>query len=50
MASLAVKEATREGLNAVIVCPTAVIGPYDFKISNMGWLMQLLLLLLYIIN
>ena len=36
MASLAVKEAVREGLDAVIVCPTAVIGPYDFKISNMG--------------
>ena len=36
MASLAVKEAVREGLDAVIVCPTAVIGPYDFRISNMG--------------
>ena len=36
MASLAVKEAVREGLDAVIVCPTAVMGPYDFKISNIG--------------
>jgi len=36
MASLAVKEAVREGLDAVIVCPTAIIGPYDFRISNMG--------------
>ena len=36
MASLAVKEAVRKGLDAVIVCPTAVIGPYDFKISNLG--------------
>jgi dihydroflavonol-4-reductase len=36
IASLAVKEAVREGLDAVIVCPTAVIGPYDFRISNMG--------------
>jgi len=36
MASLAVKEAVREGLDAVIVCPTAVMGPYDFKISNLG--------------
>jgi dihydroflavonol-4-reductase len=36
MASLAVKEAVREGLDAVIVCPTGVMGPYDFKISNMG--------------
>ena len=36
MASLAVKEGVREGLDAVIVCPTAVMGPYDFKISNLG--------------
>jgi len=36
MASLAVKGAVREGLDAVIVCPTAVMGPYDFKISNLG--------------
>ena len=36
MASLAVKEAVRKGLDAVIICPTAVMGPYDFKISNIG--------------
>jgi dihydroflavonol-4-reductase len=37
MASLAVREAVKKGLlDAVIVCPTAVIGPYDFKVSNMG--------------
>lgn len=36
MASLDVREAVREGLNAVIICPTAVIGPYDFKVSNIG--------------
>ncbi|MFC1598350.1 SDR family oxidoreductase, partial [Patescibacteria group bacterium] len=36
-ASLKVLEAAKEnGLDAVVVCPTGVIGPYDFKISNMG--------------
>jgi dihydroflavonol-4-reductase len=32
------KAATR-GLDAVIVCPTGVIGPYDFRLSEMGQLM-----------
>ncbi len=35
-ASLFVKEATQHGLDAVIACPTGVIGPYDFRISEMG--------------
>jgi dihydroflavonol-4-reductase len=35
-ASLAVMEASRQGLNAVIACPTGVIGPYDFRGSEMG--------------
>ena len=35
-ASLAVLEATRKGLNAVIACPTGVVGPYDYKRSEMG--------------
>lgn len=35
-ASLAVLEAARQGLDAVITCPTGVIGPYDFKRSEMG--------------
>jgi dihydroflavonol-4-reductase len=36
-ASLAVLEAVRQrGLDAVIVCPTGIMGPYDFKVSNMG--------------
>lgn len=26
-----------EGLNAVIVHPSGVIGPYDYLLSNMGW-------------
>jgi dihydroflavonol-4-reductase len=35
-ASLEVQKACREGLDAVIVCPTGVIGPYDFRRSEMG--------------
>jgi dihydroflavonol-4-reductase len=38
LASLEVQSAIRRGLNAVIVCPTGVIGPYDFRISEMGQL------------
>ncbi|MBX7255770.1 MAG: SDR family oxidoreductase [Candidatus Hydrogenedentes bacterium] len=32
----AIQEAVKRGLNAVIVNPTAVIGPYDFKPSALG--------------
>lgn len=36
-ASIAVLEAVKlKGLDAVIVCPTGIIGPYDFKLSNIG--------------
>ena len=35
-ASLDVQHASRDGLEAVIVCPTGVIGPYDFRGSEMG--------------
>jgi len=35
-ASLDVQKASRNGLNAVIVCPTGVIGPYDFRRSEIG--------------
>ena len=35
-ASLEVQEAAAAGLDAVIVCPTGVIGPYDFRRSEMG--------------
>ncbi len=35
-ASLTVLEAAHEGMDAVIVCPTGVIGPYDYKKSEMG--------------
>ncbi len=37
LASIEVVEAVRErGFDAVIVCPTGIIGPYDFKVSNIG--------------
>jgi len=39
-ASLAVQRATRAGLDATIVCPTGVIGPYDFRGSEIGRLIQ----------
>jgi dihydroflavonol-4-reductase len=39
-ASLVVLEAVREGLDAVIVCPTGVIGPHDYRGSEMGNLFQ----------
>ncbi len=35
-ATLEVQQAADAGLNAVIVCPTGVIGPYDFRGSLMG--------------
>jgi len=35
-ATLEVRRAVERGLNAVIVHPTGVIGPFDFKISDMG--------------
>lgn len=35
-ASLAVLEAVKGGLDAVILCPTAVVGPYDFQVSEAG--------------
>lgn len=35
-ASMLVQEAAKNGLNAVLVCPTGVIGPYDFRVSLLG--------------
>lgn len=37
-ASQEVQRAVEEGLDAVLVCPTGVIGPYDFRHSEMGQL------------
>ncbi|MDK2980276.1 MAG: hypothetical protein PWQ55_623 [Chloroflexota bacterium] len=39
-ASLAVLEAVKQGLDAVIVCPTGVVGPYDYRGSEMGDLLR----------
>jgi len=36
IASLEVKRAAAQGLDAVLACPTGVIGPYDFRRSEMG--------------
>ena len=38
-ASLAVVDAVKDGLDAVIVCPTGVIGPHDYRGSEMGELL-----------
>ena len=35
-ATLAVLESARDGLDAVVACPTGVIGPYDYRGSMMG--------------
>jgi len=32
----AVIDAARDGLDAVVINPTAVVGPYDYKLSRMG--------------
>ncbi len=38
MASLEVLKGVEKGLDAVLVCPSGIIGPYDYKISQMGHL------------
>jgi dihydroflavonol-4-reductase len=38
LASLEVFKGIDKGLNAVLVCPSGVIGPYDHRISQMGHL------------
>lgn len=40
IASLAVLASVCHGLDAVIACPTGVIGPYDFRLSEMGALIK----------
>lgn len=39
-ATLEVLRGVEQGLDAAIVCPTGVIGPYDYKISEMGQLIM----------
>ncbi len=36
LASQAVLKAAEEGFNAVVVCPSGVLGPFDYKRSEMG--------------
>lgn len=35
-ASIMVEKAAKNGLNAVILCPTGIMGPYDYKLSQVG--------------
>jgi len=35
-ASLLIKDASEAGLDTRIICPTGVVGPYDFRRSEMG--------------
>ncbi len=42
-ATLEVQEAIHKGLDAVIVCPTGVIGPFDYRVSEMGQLILYIL-------
>ena len=34
-ATLAVMEAARSGLDTVVLCPTGVVGPYDYRVSSL---------------
>ncbi|MBA4420390.1 MAG: epimerase [Anaerolinea sp.] len=38
-ASLEVIQAAQQGMDTVIVCPTGVIGPFDYKLSELGTLL-----------
>lgn len=36
LGSLEVLKGVERGLDAVIICPTGIIGPYDYRLSEMG--------------
>jgi dihydroflavonol-4-reductase len=38
LGTLEVMKGMKQGLDAVIVCPTGVIGPFDYRVSDMGQL------------
>lgn len=40
LASLEVLKGIKQGLDAVIVCPSGIIGPYDYRLSEMGKLIS----------
>jgi dihydroflavonol-4-reductase len=39
-ATLAVLDAAQAGFDAVVVCPTGVLGPFDYRLSEMGNLIR----------
>lgn len=41
IATNSVFEATKRGLDAVVICPTGIVGPYDWRVSEMGNLIML---------
>ncbi|ABV32882.1 NAD-dependent epimerase/dehydratase family protein [Pseudothermotoga lettingae] len=41
MATLEVLKASKEAIDTVVICPTGIIGPYDWRISEMGKLLIL---------
>ena len=36
LATLEVLKGIKQGLDAVIICPSGIIGPYDYRLSEMG--------------
>jgi len=40
-AVLNVLTAAREGMDAVVICPTGIIGPYDYRLSEIGKMIKL---------
>lgn len=41
IATIKVLNSVKEGLNTVVICPTGIIGPYDWRVSEMGNLLLL---------
>jgi dihydroflavonol-4-reductase len=36
----AVLSGIEKGLDAIIICPTGIIGPYDYKLSHLSWVLM----------
>lgn len=41
VATIKVLNSVKEGLNTVVICPTGIVGPYDWRVSEMGNLLLL---------
>ncbi|HOJ88183.1 MAG TPA: NAD-dependent epimerase/dehydratase family protein [Pseudothermotoga sp.] len=41
IATLEILKSAKQGLNAIVVCPTGIVGPYDWRVSEMGNLLLL---------